>query len=330
LDADWTSTSDVFDHTDFHGVVKSHDMIMVNFYADWCGHCRQFAPTWIKFKEHAESEAVAKTVVMEDGTSRVNFKVLRINCVAFANTCQEQGIQAFPTVRMYSRKGGVEEYPGSRDVEAMTKYLVQKGHMLKRAKDIHHHSIFKEGCQVSGTVQLQRGPGVMHFELKPSVRKKEINRALTNVSHVVKRFRFGGLETASTGSAVDVPKFLKDSVEPLNGQSFVVEQFHQAPKHFLKVVSAYYDPTGRRESNFYTIAHQARISSFKPDETPQAQFHFDVAPIEIRVSRSERHWYDFLTATLAIVGGTYTIMGVLTGLGNVASKKFKNNIGKLG
>jgi thiol-disulfide isomerase/thioredoxin len=331
LDADWTSTSDVFEHTDFKSVVKSHDIVMVNFYADWCGHCRHFAPTWVQFKTKTEADDFAPKVVLSDGKTRANFKVLRLNCVAFQGVCQEQGIQAFPTVRAYLRSGAIEEYEGAREISAMQQWLIKSAGHMKRATNVHHHSMFKEGCQVIGTINVQRVPGVLHFEVKRASLKQNINRALTNVSHTVNRLMFGVDNQDRDRRMATVPSFLAKSMEPLNGQTFFVERFHEAPKHFLKVVSAIYQPSRfSEEVQFYTIAHQSRTSSFKQTEIPQAQFHFDIAPIEIRVSMSERKWYDFITALLAIIGGTYTIMGVLTGAGNLASKHFKGNIGKLG
>merc|ERR1719281_468393 len=51
LDADWSSSSDQFKHDSFQSVVDAHDFTFVNFYADWCPHCRQFAPMWTSFEE---------------------------------------------------------------------------------------------------------------------------------------------------------------------------------------------------------------------------------------------------------------------------------------
>lgn len=39
--------------TDFESLIKSHDKVVVKYYADWCGSCKLFAP---KFKRHANSE----------------------------------------------------------------------------------------------------------------------------------------------------------------------------------------------------------------------------------------------------------------------------------
>ena len=55
LDSDWGSSSDKFKHNDFQAVVDAHDFTMVNFYADWCPHCRQFAPLWTDFENKINS-----------------------------------------------------------------------------------------------------------------------------------------------------------------------------------------------------------------------------------------------------------------------------------
>lgn len=38
---------------DFESLIKTHDKVVVKYYADWCGSCKLFAP---KFKRHANAE----------------------------------------------------------------------------------------------------------------------------------------------------------------------------------------------------------------------------------------------------------------------------------
>ena len=44
---------------------------------------------------------------------------------------------------------------------------------------------------------------------------------------------------------------------------------------------------------------------------PTAKFTYDLSPIQIVVKEEARKWYHFLTTTCAIVGGVFTIAGIL-------------------
>lgn len=41
------------------------------------------------------------------------------------------------------------------------------------------------------------------------------------------------------------------------------------------------------------------------------QFIFDLSPIAVSYSTRSRHWYDYLTSIFAIIGGTFTAIGIL-------------------
>merc|ERR1719456_2185179 len=91
LDSDWVSSSDVFKHQDFHEVVKAHDYMLVNFYADWCSHCRDFHPTWVKM-----ADRISDKMQFQDSDGKMStVKMLKVNCVVYETACTEEQIQAF-------------------------------------------------------------------------------------------------------------------------------------------------------------------------------------------------------------------------------------------
>jgi len=82
--------------------------VLVEFYAPWCGHCKQLTPIWDelgeKYKDH-ESIVIAKM----DST---------------ANELEEVKVQGFPTIKLF-KKGTNEivDYNGDRTVEGFSKFL---------------------------------------------------------------------------------------------------------------------------------------------------------------------------------------------------------------
>ncbi len=113
--ANWTRTGsrpDQFKHTDFDSVIRYHDFTFINFYAEWCIHCRRFAPIWIEAEDRADQIRFTDANGYE-----VVVKLLRINCVQFEGVCNAAGIRGFPTVRMYKKDGTFSGYNGERRVE---------------------------------------------------------------------------------------------------------------------------------------------------------------------------------------------------------------------
>lgn len=86
--------------------------VLVEFYAPWCGHCKQLAPIWDelgeKFKDHSDI-VIAKM----DST---------------ANELPDVKIQGFPTIKFFPKDSDqIIDYNGERTVAGFTKFLESGG-----------------------------------------------------------------------------------------------------------------------------------------------------------------------------------------------------------
>jgi thiol-disulfide isomerase/thioredoxin len=323
LDSDWSSSSDQFHHDDFQSVIDAHDFTFVNFYADWCPHCRQFAPLWTTFETKLNS---GQEPVLDADGQKANVRVLKINCVDFEETCQQQKVHAFPSVRLY-RRGTKEkqwvDFQGRREVAALDAFArgeVRKRHMHSGAT---FHSIFREGCRIKGFVEVARVPGTVHFQAMHT-EDHTLNLAFTNVSHIINSFTFG--EDLPSLQRM-LPDEYRKHAAPLDGRTFTVDKFHQAPHHFIKVVHTRFEASDLRS---YQQTHQWSVRTIQRKTVPQAKFSYDLSPVEVVIRKGERRWYDFVTSIFAIIGGAFTVMSMTSGFLNVASAQFKHSINKLG
>merc|ERR1711988_1666515 len=93
----------------FHDVAMDVEKdVLVEFYAPWCGHCKQLAPIWDKLGEkYADNENIV--IAKMDST---------------ANELEEVKVQGFPTIKLF-KKGTNEivDYNGDRTVEGFSKFL---------------------------------------------------------------------------------------------------------------------------------------------------------------------------------------------------------------
>jgi len=308
LDADWSSSHDGFKHQHFDHVLQAHDFTFINFFAGWCSHCQKFSPMWAKLAEkiNGENGKPAQEFLDRDGAKR-KVRLIKMNCVDFKQICAEKGIDAYPTLRLYKADGSFSLFEGKRD-EAELMGWIQRTVKMKSYGWASHHEAFERGCNAKGRIQVPRVPG--HLELMAGGGDQNLNTRMTNVSHLVKHLSFSDADDGRYHKKnwAGMPQVVLDHVSPLDGKAFVTEKFHQAWVHDMKVVST----VGSSGNALYQISHQKRLSNLPEDEMPQAQFHYDIEPFSIWVKREDKKWYDFGTSLLAILGGSFVVMRLMS------------------
>ncbi|KAJ3276824.1 protein disulfide-isomerase precursor [Terramyces sp. JEL0728] len=117
--------SDVVVLTDssFKTFITENPLSLIEFYAPWCGHCKQLKPEY----ERAATELLEKVALA------------KVDCTVEKVTCEEYGVQGFPTLKIF-RDGATSDYKGQRTstsiVETMKKQLLPAVSELSAKKDL--------------------------------------------------------------------------------------------------------------------------------------------------------------------------------------------------
>ncbi|KAF5305276.1 hypothetical protein FQA39_LY09241 [Lamprigera yunnana] len=85
--------------------------VLIEFYAPWCGHCKQLAPIYDKVGEHFKD----------------NDDVVIAKMDSTANELENIRVNSFPTIKLFAKENKVIEYNGPRTFEGLTKFVESGG-----------------------------------------------------------------------------------------------------------------------------------------------------------------------------------------------------------
>ena len=274
-----------------------------------------------------------------------------MDCVDQSELCREHDIRVYPTLRLFinAEPFGGGEYKGHRTVLDMVQYLKMAEEKLGKEKKLvseslssalekhlelespleerhwaeafhrmqkHYHSMPWDssehpGCQISGSILLNRVPG--NFYIQAYSAAHDLAPQMTNCSHEIHFLSFVPTNIDRTMESAPVPRNFYQSTTPMNGNVYVTHNLHEAYHHYIKLIS-----TNR---NSFQVLQSSQLASYQRDLTPEARFGIDLSPIAVSYETKSSRWYDYITSLMAIIGGTFTVVGFFEGGVRILTKK---------
>lgn len=107
------SASDVVKLTGktFDDFVSSNDVVLAEFFAPWCGHCKALAPEY----------EIAATQLKEK-----DIPIAQIDCTEEEALCADHKIDGYPTLKVFHGLDKVAPYSGARQADAIVNYMIKQ------------------------------------------------------------------------------------------------------------------------------------------------------------------------------------------------------------
>ncbi|CAD5116532.1 DgyrCDS5411 [Dimorphilus gyrociliatus] len=178
-----------------------------------------------------------------------------------------------------------------------------------------------EGCRFKAKFQVNKVPGNFHLSTHASSEQPDS----PDMTHLIHHVTLGD----QVPEAADLP----GSFNPLINRDKREANPTSSHDYFMKVVPTIFE-------NFhgytiypyqYTFAYRDYIQYGHGHRfIPAIWFRYDLSPITVKYHERRKPIYSFLTTLCAIVGGTFTVAGIIDSLIFSASEIFKKfEIGKL-
>jgi protein disulfide-isomerase A6 len=154
-------------------VMDSDDHWLVEFFAPWCGHCKNLAPEW---------EEAAKQL-------KGSVKLGAVDATVHQGLAQKYGVQGYPTIKLFSagKKKKAQDYQGPREAAGIVQYALET---LDRAgvppsiTEITSKSVFNDKCGDSGRICV-----IMFVPHILDTQAKGRNAYIDQISEVAKSLR---------------------------------------------------------------------------------------------------------------------------------------------
>ncbi|RKO97708.1 hypothetical protein CXG81DRAFT_15256 [Caulochytrium protostelioides] len=181
-----------------------------------------------------------------------------------------------------------------------------------------------EGCNIHGHIEVNKVPGNFHFAPGKSFQQNHMHVHDLHAYHAGSQFDFTHTIHQLSFGKEDVNR-----INPLDGVSKTAPESAHMYQYFLKVVSTNNVYRSGREvpSNIYSVTeHEKSTAAGFGAGLPGVFFNFDISPMLITYTEYKKPLSHFLTDVCAIVGGIFTVAGIINSFVYTAEKTLKRKM----
>ena len=118
----------------YEEMIRNNSVVMLEFYAPWCGHCKELAP---------EYEKMAKDVKEK----KKNFIIAKLDATANPKAASKFGVRGYPTLKLFIN-GSPLDYDGDRKADPILAFIEKK--VLPPSVELKTASEIKERHETKG------------------------------------------------------------------------------------------------------------------------------------------------------------------------------------
>ncbi|XP_069469446.1 protein disulfide-isomerase A4 [Ambystoma mexicanum] len=154
---DWTPPPEatlVLTNDNFDEIVNNADIILVEFYAPWCGHCKKLAPEY----EKAAQELSKRTPPIQ---------LAKVDAVAENDLGSRFAVTGYPTLKIF-RKGKAFEYNGPREKYGIVDYMIEQSgppsKQIQAAKQVQEFLKDGDDVVIIGVFDSEKDPAYQLYQ----------------------------------------------------------------------------------------------------------------------------------------------------------------------
>ncbi|KAL5730895.1 Protein disulfide-isomerase 5-4 [Ranunculus cassubicifolius] len=306
-------------------------VLVVNFFAPWCYWSNRLKPSWEKTAQ----------IIKERYDPDIDGRILlaKVDCTVDADLCRRNHIQGYPSIRIFRKGSDVkddhghhdhESYYGERDTDSLvatmetfvaaipkeSSKLAIEDKSDNQTDTANRPAPKTGGCRIEGSVRVKKVPGNLVISARSGAHSFDPSQL--NMSHIITHLSFGKKISPRMLAEVNrLSPFLGGSIDRLRGRSFITTQ--DDPKanvtieHYLQIVKSEVVSirSGREDKLIEEYEYTAHSSLTQSYYVPEVKFHLELSPMQVLVTESPRSFSHFITNVCAIIGGVFTVAGIL-------------------